>query len=95
MKMEGLRKATALGGLLALLVLVGCLGPGHATARLYDVNMGIENKWAREGVFLAFLPGYLVCSLGDNLIFNSIQWWTGDNPIDPPEKRTVPSEYGL
>ena len=20
--------------------------------------MGIENKWAREGVFLAFLPGY-------------------------------------
>lgn len=94
MKTEGLRRRTALGLLSLLLVLGGCLGPGHATARLYDVNQRVENKWAREGVFLVFLPGYLVCSLGDNLIFNSVQWWTGENPIDPPQRQT-PSEFGF
>lgn len=76
------------------LLCTSCLGPGHATARLYQVNNEVENKWGREGLFLLFIPAYVVTSLGDNLIFNSIQWWTGENPIDPP-KRTGPSEFGV
>ncbi len=71
--------------LLAVVLCSGCLGPGHATARLHKFNRGFENKWAQEGMFLVTLPGYFVFSMGDNFIFNSVQWWTGDNPIDPPE----------
>jgi hypothetical protein len=76
------------------LLCTSCLGPGHATARLYQYNQEFENKWAREGLFIAFLPGYIFTSLGDNLIFNPIQWWTGENPVDPPEAHG-PSEFGL
>ena len=39
-------------------------------------------------------PGYIVVSMLDNFVFNSIQWWTGDNPVDPPEA-SGPSEFGL
>lgn len=84
--------AAALLGL--LLLCTSCLGPGHATARLYRFNQSFENKYAQEGMFLVMLPGYIVFSLGDNFIFNPIQWWTGENPIDPP-KQPAPSEFGL
>jgi hypothetical protein len=76
------------------LLCTSCLGAGHATGRLYQYNQGFENKWAQEGMFLLMLPGYILTSAGDNLIFNSIQWWTGENPIDPPED-SGPSEFGL
>jgi len=90
-----LRRTTAAVGLLALFLVTGCLGAGNATARLYQVNRRVENKWAREGVFLVLIPGYLVCSLGDNLIFNPIQWWTGEHPIDPPSEKTTPNDFGF
>ena len=34
-------------------------------------------------------------TLGDQLIFNSIQWWTGNNPIDPPSSDTEIGEFGI
>jgi len=47
----------------------------------------VGSKWANEVVFLAIgvlLPVYGLAGLADVLIFNSIEFWTGDNPIDPP-----------
>ena len=87
------RSAARAGGLLALLLCAGCLGPSNATGRLYQWNAGFENKWGREGLFLLLLPVYSLTSFGDNLIFNSIYWWTGDNPIDPPSESA--GEYGF
>ncbi len=81
-------------GLFAVLVCTSCLGPGHATGRLYKFNRGFEHKWAQQGMFIVLLPGYVVFSIGDNLVFNSVQWWTGENPIDPPAG-SGPSEFGL
>lgn len=76
------------------LLCTGCLGAGHATGRLYQFNQSFENKWAQEGMFVLMLPGYVLTSVGDNFIFNSIQWWTGENPVDPP-KESGASEFGL
>ena len=70
--------------LLALLMLPGCLGPNHATGHLAKWNFEFENKWAREGVFLVCLPAYVVFAVGDMVIFNSIQWWSGDPFISRP-----------
>jgi hypothetical protein len=84
----------ALGWLCVVLLCTSCLGPGHATARLYKFNRNIENKWGEEGVFILLLPAYVVTSAADNFIWNSIQWWTGKNPVDPPEG-SPPSEFGL
>jgi len=74
---------------LALAVLfcfAGCLGPNHAVGHMYQWNDSFENKWAKEGVFVVTFPVYLILAAGDALIFNSIQWWSGVNPISRPTK---------
>ena len=76
-----------LGGVLALaLMSSACFGPFNATRQVYDWNKDVGGKWAQEGVFLVFaiLPVYGLAMLGDAVIFNSIEFWTGDNPIDAP-----------
>jgi hypothetical protein len=97
---------SALVVLLCLGVLMsGCYGPFNLTQRLYDWNGGFSGAWVQEGMFLvlAILPAYALCMLGDALIFNSIEFWGGDNPIDPPmamigvasELDRVAALYGL
>ena len=93
----GKRLRAVLGAGVALAVLVlctGCLGPNHATARLARYNQDIENRWVRQGAFWVFIPAYIVVSVGDNLIFNSMQWWTGNNPVDPPADESGPGDLG-
>jgi hypothetical protein len=77
------RTALALAG--ALLV-SGCYGPFNLTRRLYRWNGEISGKWEREFVFLllAYLPVYGLAVLGDAVVFNSMEFWTGNNPVDPP-----------
>ena len=82
-KTSGVR-AVWVVGLCALFLCSGCLGQNHATGHLFKWNFEFENKWAQEGMFLLLLPAYGMCSFGDNIIFNSIYWWSGSNPIDPP-----------
>jgi hypothetical protein len=74
--------ALALG---VLLMSASCLGPNNATAQLAKWNNGLDGKWGNEIAFIFLLPVYAIFSLGDVLIFNSIYWWTGNNPISPPE----------
>ena len=78
-----------------LSVCTACLGPNHATGRLGQFNGKIENKWARQGAFMLMLPGYVLFSVGDNLVFNPIFWWTGNNPVDPPKAGSGPDEIGI
>jgi hypothetical protein len=64
-----------------------CLGPDNAFRSLHHWNKNVsENKWGNEAVFvlLTIIPVYGFAYLGDILIFNSIEWWGGDNPIAPP-----------
>lgn len=64
-----------------------CYGPFNATRRLHAWNGDVSHeKWVQEGVFLLLniVPVYGLWMLGDVLIFNSIEFWTGDNPVDPP-----------
>lgn len=75
------------GGLAALLLVTsGCYGPFNLTRRLHHWNGGVSNdKWAKEAVFLvcAWLPVYGIATLADAVLFNSLEFWTGDNPIKP------------
>ncbi len=72
-------------GLLALSFLfAGCYGPFRLTRKLHQWNGEVGSKWANEVVFivLVWTPVYGLATLGDALIFNSIEFWTGENPID-------------
>ena len=84
----------AVVALCLLCVCSGCLGPNHATGRLARFNDDIDNRWAKQGTFMVLLPGYLLFSVGDNLVFNAIYWWTGDNPVDLPDDESGPEDFG-
>jgi hypothetical protein len=61
----------------------GCWGGFGLTRKLYDWNSRVGNKWVVWLVFFlfAFLPVYGVCVMVDALVLNSIEFWTGQNPM--------------
>ena len=73
----------------------GCYGPFYLTRKVWDWNGKVGGKWTNEVVFLvlAWLPVYSLATLADGIIFNSIEFWTGNNPVqnvrnDAPAHRT-------
>ena len=104
--MRGSWKLSALIVVLCLGVLIsGCYGPFNLTKRVYAWNGEFEGDWPQEGMFLVLgiLQVYTLAGLADSLVFNSIEFWGGDNPIDPPmamdavgrELDQVAAVYGL
>jgi hypothetical protein len=87
-----MKKVTTLvaGALLSTVLFSGCFGPMNASSRLATWNREIENRWVGEAVFLPMRIFYVytVAFLGDVLIFNTIEFWGGKNPVDPvaPER---------
>jgi uncharacterized protein DUF3332 len=72
-----------------LTVTSACYGPFNMTRNVYHWNSSIKGsgevneKWMKEIVFfgMIIIPVYMFSALLDAFIFNSIQFWTGDNPI--------------
>ena len=63
---------------------VGCIGGNAVFHKVHEFNRGVsDNKFIQEIVFLVFniLPVYGIAWFGDLIIFNSIEFWTGDNPM--------------
>ena len=73
--------------LCTVMVLAGCIGPMNASQRLRTWNREIENRWAGEGVYILTKAPYGGVAglffLSDVIIWNSIEFWGGTNPIDP------------
>ena len=75
----------AISGLLAITILMaGCTGPFALTKKVHKWQRDFDGKWVEELVFLGcvIIPVYGLTMLGDGIIFNSVEFWTGDNPID-------------
>ena len=60
-----------------------CIGTFSLTNKLLSWNRQISNKFVNELVFFAFwlLPVYEVSALADVLVLNSIEFWSGTNPV--------------
>ena len=60
-----------------------CIGSFQLTNKLLSWNKQIGNKFVNELVFFAFwvLPVYEVSALADVLVLNSIEFWSGSNPV--------------
>jgi hypothetical protein len=69
--------------LFATLFQSGCIGSFKLTNNVYDWNTSLDGKAVQEIVFLAFLiiPVYSATLLIDAVILNSIEFWTGSNPM--------------
>jgi hypothetical protein len=71
--------------IMALMMLGGCMGRSALMSKVVRWNLETaESRWGREGVFLGLWITlvYPVCFILDLLIFNSIEFWTGENSIN-------------
>ena len=69
--------------LVGSMFLTSCIGSFQLTNKLLSWNQKIGNKFINELVFVAFwiLPVYEVSGLADFLVLNSIEFWSGENPV--------------
>ena len=69
--------------LMGSVLLPSCIGSFTLTNKLLAWNKQISNKFVNELVFFAFwvLPVYEVSALADILVLNSIEFWSGENPV--------------
>jgi hypothetical protein len=64
--------------------LSGCFGSFALLGKFHAWNDSVsDSKFVKELVFLGMciLPVYELAALGDALIFNTIEFWSGSNPI--------------
>lgn len=91
MTMRQFCKKLVVAGVLAcfMMATTACYGPFNLTKNVYHWNSGIKgsgevsDKWMKEFVFFGMIvvPVYMFSALLDGFIFNSIQFWSGDNPV--------------
>lgn len=81
--------------LLKLMVIVviaaslqGCYGKFALTRKVYTMNGQVGDKFLRSGLTWVFLivPVYGIAGLADFVVFNTIEFWSGKNPVAEGEK---------
>ncbi len=75
-----------------------CIGSFGLSNKLLSWNKSIDTKFVNELVFIAFwiVPVYEISILADVLVLNSIEFWSGDNPVaDAGSVKTIDSKEGV
>ncbi len=86
--------------LVLALSFTSCYGPFKLTNKLYDWNGKVGDKVVNSLVFVGFvvIPVYEVSLFLDGIVFNTIEFWTGNNPIamndGESESKVVKTESG-
>ena len=80
------KKYLSVGVAIALagsMMFTSCIGSFALTNKLLSWNHQIGNKFLNELVFFAFwvIPVYEVTSVADLLVLNSVEFWSGSNPV--------------
>ena len=62
--------------------LSGCVGSNAVTGYLMKFNLkAVDNRYARGGLNILLAPVYGLTVAADYLVINSLEFWTGKNPI--------------
>jgi hypothetical protein len=79
----------------ASLGLSSCVGSFALSNKLLSWNKSIGSKFVNEIVFFAFwvLPVYEISILADSIVINSIEFWSGSNPVACGTK-VIDGEHG-
>lgn len=67
----------------AAMLFSGCYGNYALFGKVQKFTGSFGDKWINSVVNLVawIVPVYEICLLGDLLIFNTIEFWTGSNPV--------------
>jgi hypothetical protein len=75
----------AITGLLLGAIFAGCMGHNGLVDRALTFNLSAtESRWGREALFAGMwiIPVYPVCTIIDLVALNSIEFWSGKNPVN-------------
>lgn len=75
-----------------------CIGSFGLFNKLLDWNRSLDSKFVNELVFVAFciVPVYEIAALADILVLNSIEFWSGTNPVaDVGSVKNIETEKGI
>ncbi len=72
-------------------ITTGCTGSFMLTKKVYNWHRSLGDKWSDEFGFLvcALLPIYGISTFADAIVFNSIEFWTGKNPVESAKAETT------
>lgn len=81
--------------LLSAVSFQSCIGSFSLTNKVLAWNRNVNNKFVNELVFFAFwvLPVYEVTAAADLLVINSIEFWSGNQPLEADNK-VIETENG-
>ena len=73
-----------------------CIGSFKLWNGMRDWNQGIGNKFVNELVFIALhiVPVYEIAYLADLVVVNTIEFWSGSNPMASNEVKEIKGEKG-
>jgi hypothetical protein len=74
-----------------------CIGSFKLFHKVLSWNETVGDKWVNELVFLVLciVPVYEVAWIIDGVVLNSIEFWTGSNPLSNVQTKQVKTENGL
>ena len=66
----------------------GCFGKFAVTRKVYELNASVHDRYLRNVVTWAFIlfPVYWVSGALDLFVFNTIEFWSGRNPVTASER---------
>lgn len=79
------------------LATAGCIGRFELTRKVYQFNRDVDpNKWIQWLAFLVLnvVPVYGFAVLIDAVFANSVEFWTGDNPVTAGTETGTRTVYG-
>lgn len=85
--MKKAKKTSVVIMLAMALFLSSCIGSFKLTNSVFDWNKSVGDKFVNEVVFLAcnIIPVYSATLFIDGIILNSIEFWSGNNPMTMKE----------
>lgn len=94
MRLTSARRTAVLAvATLGLLSSSACFGSFNLTRKVWTFNKNVSpDKFVQELVFLAFavIPVYSIAGFLDVIVINSIEFWTGENPVSVAKTTTAP-----
>ena len=65
------------------MMLSSCIGNFSLTKKVFEWNQNVGDKFVNELVFIAFciVPVYEIAAFIDAVVINSIEFWSGTNPV--------------
>ena len=78
------------------LLFTSCIGSFKMWNGLKDWNQGVGDKFVNELVFIALhiVPVYEIAYLADLVVLNTIEFWSGSNPMASNEVKEIEGENG-